>query len=110
MPKKQNQTETKMELNLKLDFTHILAALSYINVLCLIPLLLKPNDEYVRFHAKQGLLLFVVEIVGLVLTLIPVLGQLLFISFVIVSLIGVYKALQGEKWRIPILYKYSQRI
>ena len=74
-----------------------LAAIGYFGVLCLIPLLLQPNNKYSRYHAKQGLVLFVAEVVlgvggvilfwlthlifGLILIHIPVLGE--FLNFII---------------------------
>jgi uncharacterized membrane protein len=74
-----------------------LAAIGYFGVLCLIPLLLQPNNKYSRYHAKQGLVLFAAEVVlgvggvilfwlthlifGLILIHIPVLGE--FLNFII---------------------------
>ena len=46
-------TETKTSLDNK-----IIAAIGYIWILFLIPLLLKSKNEYCHFHAKQGLVLF----------------------------------------------------
>jgi len=110
MPKPKKDSNEKLDLKFKFDYTHILAALSYAWALCLVPLLIAPKNDYVRFHAKQGLILFAAEILSVLIFWLPVVGQVLFIVFVIVSLIGIYKALQGEKWEMPIVYKYSQRI
>ena len=41
---------------------NILAIISYIGILCLVPILMKEKDEFVKFHAKQGLVLFIVEV------------------------------------------------
>lgn len=109
-PKQPANSNAKLDLKFKLDYTHILAALSYIWALCLVTLLIAPKNDYVRFHAKQGLILFAAEILSVLIFWVPIVGQALFIVFVIVSLIGIYKALQGEKWKMPIAHKYSQRI
>ena len=39
-----------------------IAAIGYIGILCFIPLLLKPNSRFAHFHAKQGLILFIAEV------------------------------------------------
>lgn len=59
--------------------------LSYIGPLFIVSLLAKPGDADARFHANQGLVLFLAEIacsiilalLGLVLGFIPVLGAIL---------------------------------
>ena len=92
-------------------------ALSYIGPLFLIGLLAKPNGANVRFHANQGLLLFVAELllaivlklVGLVLNLIPVLGPVLmgiiWLVFAVICLLfilyGIRNALADENKELP---------
>ena len=53
------------EVSKKVSNKNGLAALSYLWVLCLVPLL-GSKDEFVKFHAKQGFVLFVFEL-GLIL-------------------------------------------
>jgi uncharacterized membrane protein len=90
-----------------------LALLSYVYILFLIPLLLRRDSKFCQFHAKQGLVLFVVEL-GLSVfgwfLWIPPLGMLLVIAAMLISLIGVIKALNGEYWKIPYLYDWSEKI
>ena len=91
-----------------------LAAISYIGVLCLIPLLLKKDDKFVQFHAKQGLVLFIAEIVISFINIIPFLGQMIWffasLAFLLISIIGFIKAWRGEWWKIPYLHEYSKKI
>lgn len=80
------------------------AALSYLGVLVLIPLLTQRNDSFVRFHAQQGLVI----LVGFILAVaaaqwIPVIGTLLFLLLLIVDVIGLLQALMGRWWKIPIV-------
>jgi len=42
------------------------AALSYVWILCLYPLLFRKDSAFIQFHAKQGVALFVLEILPLV--------------------------------------------
>ena len=79
--------------------SRVLAGLGYIGVLCLIPLFGKKDDEFVQFHAKQGLVLFIAEAVAFFINIIPFIGQVIWsvlgIGFLAVSLFGIYKALKG---------------
>ena len=88
----------------------VVAALSYVWILCLVPLFLKKNSKFCKFHAKQGLLLFIIEVIGMVIFPIPFLGWLLFILVVIFSILGVRAALAGEFWEMPILGKYTNKL
>ena len=92
----------------------ILAAVSYLGILCLVPLLLKKNDKFVEFHAKQGLVLFIAEVIVWFINIIPFLGQMIWLMaslvFFAVSIIGLVKAWQGEKWEIPFLADYARKI
>ena len=93
----------------------VIAALSYIWVLVLIPLLTKKDNEYCQFHAKQGLLLFIGSFVVMVLGMIPILGWLIilplgWLAILILSILGIINALQGKKWEMPYLGKYAEKI
>jgi uncharacterized membrane protein len=87
-----------------------LAAISYIWILCFIPLFLKRNSKYAQFHAKQGLILFVVEIVGWLVFWIPLVGWLLFLTVLVLAIMGIMNALQGVWWEMPFLGKYAKKI
>ena len=43
----------------------IAAVLSYIPFLCLVPLLQMRDNEQARFHSRQGLILFLIELLAL---------------------------------------------
>ncbi len=103
------------------DENKVLAAISYLGILVLIPLLVKKDSRFVREHAKQGLALFIAEIilwlVDLIFGWIPVLGfiitVLVWITLVvigIVSLIGLIYALMGKFWKIPFIYDWAQNL
>lgn len=88
----------------------VVAALSYVWILCLVPLFLKKNSKFCHFHAKQGLLLFIIEVIGMVIFPIPFLGWILFILVVVFSILGVRAALAGEYWEMPILGRYTNKL
>ncbi|MDD5528075.1 MAG: hypothetical protein PHO56_03840 [Patescibacteria group bacterium] len=86
------------------------ALFSYIYILFLIPLLAKRDSKFCQFHAKQGLVLFVVDIIASLFMWIPLIGQLLMLALAIVSIIGIVKVLNGEYWKIPFVYDWSEKI
>lgn len=106
----QNQTSAHKDVT----DNKIISAIGYIGVLCLIPLLLKKDSKFAQFHAKQGLALFIAEIVVSFVNIIPFLGQMVWFAaslvFLAVSLIGLMKAWKGEWWKMPILHEYAEKI
>ena len=94
----------------KFDDTKIFALMSYLWILFLIPLIFKPNDEFVQFHAKQGLILFVCWSVGWLFFGLPLIGALLFIAIIVLSALGIVAAAQGRYWEMPILGRYARKI
>lgn len=85
----------------------IISALGYVWILCLVPLFLKRNSKFAQFHAKQGVLLLIVEIVAFV---IPGIGWLLYMIALAYALIGIKSALEGKYWEMPILGKHASKL
>ena len=86
-----------------------LSSLSYMWILCFIPLIFAKSD-YVKFHAKQGLVLFFVEVVLVFIGWIPIIGWLIIISVIVLSLLGIRHALAGEMWEMPYINKLAKKI
>ena len=90
------------------------AAVGYLSILCLVPLVLKKDNKFAQFHGKQALVLFILEIAASILKVVPALGDLVFtmgfVVFGILSLIGITKVLMGERWEMPVIYEISNRI
>ena len=91
----------------------VLALLSYLGILCLIPLLLKKDNKFVLFHGKQGLVLFLGELAAAIISIIPFLGLLIgFLSvivFGILSIIGIIQVLMGNYWKIPVVAELAEK-
>lgn len=103
--------ETKKVFEQKdIDDNKLVAAISYLWVLCLIPLLFKKSSPFASAHAKQGLILFVIELVGSLFFWIPIIGWLFWLLLVVVSLLAFFKTLQGEYWAIPIVSDIVKKI
>jgi uncharacterized membrane protein len=108
---KDNKTKTiKSSSDMDVELNKGVAALSYVWVLCFVPLFLKRDSKFAQFHAKQGLLLFAIEMFGVFVFWIPILGWLLFVAVTVLAIMGVIRALSGEWWEMPYIYNWSQKI
>ncbi len=92
----------------------LLACLSYIGILVLIPLLAKKDSKFAQEHAKQGLVLVIAWVILFVIGIIPILGWIIAffgnIVFLIVAIVALIKCLMGEFWEIPVLGAYRNKI
>ncbi len=85
----------------------VVACLSYVSLLFLIPLLTAKESRFAQFHAKQGMALFIAWVgIVIALSIIPMMLGIMFIQivnlfFIIVSIVGIVKALGGEAWEMP---------
>lgn len=86
-----------------------LALVSYLGFLCFFPMVFG-KSEFVKFHAKQGLVLFFAEIICLLVGWVPIIGWFLILYVVIISLLGLQSVLDGKMWKMPFIYKLANRI
>ncbi|MEK7181813.1 MAG: hypothetical protein AAB519_03530 [Patescibacteria group bacterium] len=85
----------------------LVAALSYVSILFLVPLLAKKESPFCQFHAKQGLVLCVASFV---FSFIPVIGWLANVGLLVVAIIAIIQTLSGKSWEIPVAYDLSKKI
>jgi len=85
-----------------------MAALAYLSVLVLIPLFLRGQSPYVRYHCNQGLSLLIVSIAITVAgKIIPFVGGIISalggIFVLICMVIGILNALNGKASPLPVV-------
>ena len=78
-----------------------LAALSYLSILFALPYIFTPNDEFAKFHAKQGLKLFVFGIVADMLAAFVGLGWIVTLIRLYLIYKGMTNALNSRKEKLP---------
>ncbi len=104
----------KKELDKEVKEGMFFAAIAYIFILCIVPLMLKKDNKFAVHHGKQGLVLLIGEIAIGILGLIPFLGLIIFIIgtmlFGILSLIGIVQVLMGKYWKMPIVANIANKI
>lgn len=93
-----------------IDDHRVISALAYF--LFFLPLIFARDSSYARFHANQGLLLFIVSNVGgIILLLVPGLGWAILPLFTVAMLlfvvIGLRNGLAGERKRLPVFGQFD---
>ena len=105
------------------------AAIGYISILFLIPLLAARDNAFAQFHAKQAMVLTTGTIIAFVVlwimwfmfAFIPVVGWImcfiiylvvmaLCIGWLVLAVMGFVKALQGEYWRMPLFADLAESV
>ncbi len=89
------------------------AALSYLGPAVFVPLFLYRNDKFVYFHARQGLVLWVISVLAIASLFLPGSGKFLFVVlmgiYLAASAVGVLSSLLGATWEIPAIGKLARR-
>lgn len=92
----------------------VMAALSYVGLLFLIPLLAKKDSKFAQEHAKQGLVLCIAYIALMVIGVVPILGWIISffgsLALLVIDVIALVKCIQGEFYEIPMIGKYRSQI
>ncbi|MEI8200073.1 MAG: DUF4870 domain-containing protein [Eubacteriales bacterium] len=86
--------------------------LSYLN-LWLIGLLVAPNEQDVKFHVNQGIILTIgwvaAGILSFILAFIPILGWVLafaiYVFIGVLAIMGIINAAKGEQKELPVIGK-----
>lgn len=91
----------------KASDSNLMAALSYLWILSAVMLMIKKDDPYVAFHAKQGLVLFLASII---LWFVPFFGWFLQMAVVLGVVVGFVKAMSGERYRMPLVGDLAEKI
>lgn len=97
----------------------LMGILSYIGILCLIPYLTEKENEFVKYHAKQGLNLFLIgvicsaglSIIGgilwLLIGLIALVSSCVGLLALALSIMGIVNVCNGEAKELPIINKFK---
>lgn len=88
-----------------------MAVLAYFGFLFIVPLLAAPNSPYARFHANQGLVLFIVDaIVGVICGILggipivgAIIGSVLGLVILVLAILGIVNAATGKANPLPII-------
>jgi len=89
------------------------AILGYVPFMCFVPLIKMKDNPFAVKHGKQGLILFMIEIVAIIF-LLPKISDLFWGMVIVLCLAsavsGIYFAIQGKDWKIPFIGDLADKI
>lgn len=98
----------------------LMALLSYISILVFIPIFLAGKSKFARFHANQGLVLFLCSLIwgvafsivskilgGIILIglIIKIIGWLVEAVFLVLAVLGIVNVVKGRAKELPVIGK-----
>jgi len=109
-PKKQASTASEEDIH----ENKLWAAIGYLGILFLIPLLGKKDSPYAQYHGKQGFVLFIAWVVLGFISWIPILGWIVgllgTIGLFIIWLFGIMNVLGGRMEPLPLIGQYADQL
>ena len=99
-----------------------MAILAYFGILVVIPILAAKESKFARFHANQGLVLFIASVAYMIMLeiiksiIVSISTGLLFITtilgltylvFMVLGIMGIVNAATGKAKELPIIGKFS---
>ena len=96
------------------DQDKIMLVLAYLGIFALIPMLTVKDSDYVKWHAKQGLVLglgggVAIMIIGMI-PVVQLITCLLGPALLVLCVMGIVKALGGQRWRVPLVADIADKI
>ncbi len=90
-----------------------MAVLAYI--IFFVPLLTDAKDDpYVKYHVKQGLVLFIAWVLTGVFNMVPVIGWFLapivYLVLLVLLIMGILNAVNGNKKPLPLIGQFADKI
>lgn len=89
----------------------VMAILAYLGVLVIIPILVAKDSDFVMYHANQGLVLFIAEIILFAIGIVPILGWLIsflgYIGAMVLAIMGIINAVNKKKKPLPLIGGYQ---
>jgi len=104
----------------------LMVVLSYLWILCLIPLLTNKDDPEVQWHAKNGLSILIAEVViwtaftiirlvawrvmGALTCGLSVISCVIWLGFLAVRVMCIVKGVNGERFRVPVISDFADKM
>lgn len=76
----------------------------------IIALIVKRDDKYVMYYAKQGLVLFFGFVIGSTIQFIPIVGQLFMAFMIVLWVMAWINAISGQKRKTWIVQDIADKI
>ena len=92
---------------------NLVAAISYLWILSIVILLVKKDSDYVKFHARQGVVLFAASVILSIANFIPL---VIFISWIgnliilVAVIVGFIQAMGGNRYKLPVVGDLAEKV
>ncbi len=94
--------------------TTILASLSYVGPLVVVPYLTEKENPFIMFHIKQGLVVLILDVAlwvaGMFFSFMWPLLQVVNFGLLVLSIIGIVYALQKKEKELPLVGSFASHI
>jgi uncharacterized membrane protein len=103
----------------------LMVVLSYLWILCLIPLLTKKDDSEVQWHAKNGLAILIAEIIcGVLFFIVGIFAAriafagcgvgaiqcIVWVVFLVIRVMAIVKGVNGQRFRVPVISDFADKM
>lgn len=99
----------------------LMGVLAYVSWLVLIPMFAAKDSRFARYHVNQGLVLAIAELLftiiyrairfilpyGFLYRMVGLVGNLAYLLFAVISIIGIINAVQGRAKQLPLIGGYK---
>jgi uncharacterized membrane protein len=121
LPPEQNQTPApatteaaEQASSFTINEQTVMAALSYLGILILIPFFVKKEDPFVHYHIKQGVVLLIPELIlyvvsGMMYFLWPV-WNIIWLIILGFTIVGVINCLTKKEKPLPFIGQYASKV
>jgi uncharacterized membrane protein len=104
----ENVYEKKLNLTDRYKMATLVAVISYFTLIGWVVAMIiydKHQSSLASFHLRQSLGLI---ITGAILSLIPLVGWVLNFGVILAWAVGIYYAIQGQEYKVPLLGNFYQ--
>ena len=104
--KKEREERKKKEKESSLTLSYIFFMVFFLIKALKSPDFPEKDKEAAKLHANQGLVLFILEVIGLVVNgIIPVVGTIIIIIAIVFSVLGIMSVKKGDNKELPLIGK-----
>lgn len=111
---KSEENYSKFFTKKEVDDGKLLAAVAYMSIFAILPYLSVTTNRFIKFHAKQGMNLLILEMLAAVgyiflgfFAFLELLFRIVAFGLVILSVIGFINAFSGNAKKLPLMDKIS---
>ena len=117
MEQEQGQTQSQpVQDQPKLETANanrtFMGVLSYLGILVFIPFFTSKEDSFVKYHIKQGLVVFSIEviiwIIGMMFYGFWMIANVLNLAVIVLSIVGIINVIGNKEKELPLVGQYSK--